>query len=243
VTEPNWFYTRTGDGGWTRLELPLGTGPEGPGVAVAPLPSFTLGLDLGQVSDYSALVLAETVRVDLPGPQSLLGYAVYHHELTAIRRYPLGTAYPDVVAHVVAVCAGLPAPPLLVVDRTGVGRPVVDLLVRARPRCRRLVPVTIVSGGGEAFQPDGSFHVAKTVLVGRVQVALQGDHLRTASGLPEAGTLKQELRGFKARITPAGNTVYGSPDWREGQHDDLVLATALAVWGAEYAANAVVQNF
>jgi hypothetical protein len=246
VTESkNWFYTRTADGaGWTRLELPLGGVPAGPGVAVAPLPTFTLGLDLGQVSDYSALVLAETVRVGAPGPQSLLGQAVYHHELTAIRRYPLGTAYPDVVAHVCAVCAGLPTPPLLVVDQTGVGRAVVDVFARARPRCRRLVPVTIVSGQGEAYQPDGSFHVAKTLLVGKVQVALQADHLRAAPELPEASTLVAELRGFKARITASGNTVFGAAaDWRENSHDDLVLATALSVWGAEYVANSMVQSF
>jgi hypothetical protein len=33
------------------------------------------------------------------------------------------------------------------------------------------------------------------------------------------------------KITPATNEVFGA--WREGQHDDLVLAVAIAVWQAE----------
>jgi hypothetical protein len=30
------------------------------------------------------------------------------------------------------------------------------------------------------------------------------------------------------KITPSGNEQYGA--WREGEHDDLVLAVALACW-------------
>jgi hypothetical protein len=33
------------------------------------------------------------------------------------------------------------------------------------------------------------------------------------------------------RITPATNEVFG--DWREGQHDDLVFALAMAAWVGE----------
>ena len=36
---------------------------------------------------------------------------------------------------------------------------------------------------------------------------------------------------FKRRITPAGNETMAS--WREADHDDLVLALALAVWWRE----------
>nr|MDQ3841713.1 hypothetical protein [Actinomycetota bacterium] len=49
--------------------------------------------------------------------------------------------------------------------------------------------------------------------------------------LPEAKTLTDELVGFRYKITQASNLTYES--WREGAHDDLVLALSLAVWEAE----------
>jgi hypothetical protein len=40
--------------------------------------------------------------------------------------------------------------------------------------------------------------------------------------------LTGELETFQVKITAAANDVYGT--WREGTHDDMVLATALAAW-------------
>jgi hypothetical protein len=39
------------------------------------------------------------------------------------------------------------------------------------------------------------------------------------------------MQNFKAKITASANETFEA--WREGQHDDLVLAVALAVWGGE----------
>ncbi len=49
-----------------------------------------------------------------------------------------------------------------------------------------------------------------------------------APELPEAETLMNELLNFEVKITAAANDVYGA--WREGTHDDLVLAVALTCW-------------
>jgi hypothetical protein len=38
---------------------------------------------------------------------------------------------------------------------------------------------------------------------------------------------------MRVKITPSGNEQYGA--WREGEHDDLVLAVALACWGVRKA--------
>jgi hypothetical protein len=38
---------------------------------------------------------------------------------------------------------------------------------------------------------------------------------------------------MRVKTTPSGNEQYGA--WREGEHDDLVLAVALACWGARKA--------
>jgi len=52
--------------------------------------------------------------------------------------------------------------------------------------------------------------------------------LKIASQLPEADTLTRKLQNFQVKITGAANDTYGA--WREGTHDDLVLAAALALW-------------
>ena len=46
-----------------------------------------------------------------------------------------------------------------------------------------------------------------------------------------AETLKQELLNFRVKVNVS--TAHDSYEaWREGDHDDLVLATGLALWGA-----------
>jgi hypothetical protein len=62
---------------------------------------------------------------------------------------------------------------------------------------------------------------------------LQTRRLQIASGLPEAPLLVKELENFRVNVSLARND---SPEsWREGQHDDLVLAAALAAWTGERA--------
>ena len=79
------------------------------------------------------------------------------------------------------------------------------------------------------------YRVPKRELVTILQVALQAKRLRIAEGLPLAELLVKELRGFRVRITATGHAKFGNDvgEWREADHDDLVLATALAVWRVE----------
>ena len=41
----------------------------------------------------------------------------------------------------------------------------------------------------------------------------------------------REVEQFSRKTTDAGHDTYAA--WREGQHDDLVLALALALWSGE----------
>ena len=80
------------------------------------------------------------------------------------------------------------------------------------------------------MRDDGAhdWHVPKRELVGASQMLLQTRRLHIARKLAEAETLTQELRNFKMKITVSANMQLEA--WREGQHDDLVLAGALASW-------------
>lgn len=179
---------------------------------------FFLGLDLGQAADSSALALVETPHRRRDAPLH-----VRH-----LMRYPLGTSYPAIVDD---VAERLVRPPLvgqveLIVDGSGVGRPVVDLF---RKELRRVIAVTITAAGKAHRDEQNYWRVSKRDLIGGLQVALQTERLRIAAGIAEAPVLVHELQNYEVRITDSANDTYNA---RTGQHDDLVLALALACWRA-----------
>ena len=46
--------------------------------------------------------------------------------------------------------------------------------------------------------------------------------------------IRDRFQNFRATISLTGRDSYGAgEDWREGRHDDLVLATAMAAWYGE----------
>jgi hypothetical protein len=152
--------------------------------------------------------------------------------LRHLQRFELGTPYPQIVERVGAM---LRAEPLrgrrrsLVVDATGVGAGVVDMFVHAG-----LYPIPISIHGGDTvhYQRPG-YRVPKRDLVGAVQILLQSERLKIVRSLPEAATLRTELQNFRVKIDP--RTAHDSySHWREADHDDLVLATALAAWFREF---------
>ena len=58
-----------------------------------------------------------------------------------------------------------------------------------------------------------------------------GGDLGISRSLKEADLLVDELNNFKARVTLVRDATVES--WREGPHDDLVLAIGLAAWRGE----------
>jgi hypothetical protein len=156
---------------------------------------YIIGLDLGQEHDYTALaVLSHT-----PGDDNL---AIPH-----LQRFLLHTPYPEIVtavARLASVPLLLQAP--LIVDQTGVGRPVVDML-RNAVGAARIIPVTITSGQTASVQPDGSRHVPKKDLVTCMVSLMEDRRLKVARDLAETRALTEELLNFQMQITPAANTV------------------------------------
>ncbi len=178
-----------------------------------------MGVDLGQSHDYTAVSVVE--RAELRGEWAL--------RLRHLERVELGTPYPDVVARVTAVTQGraLAGRCELVVDGTGVGRPVVDLLRRARPGCG-ILPVVVTAGDRERCE-GGYWRVPKRDLMVRMQVMFQKGELQIARGLKWGPALAAEMTAMQVKVTASGREQYGC--WREGTHDDLVFAVALACWG------------
>jgi len=180
---------------------------------------FYIGLDLGQASDYTALLIMEEV----PDP----GGNIYHvRRLERIR----GEPYPNVAEKVKAIMASpvLAYKTDLVVDQTGVGRPVVDLLRQAG-----LDPVAVSIHGGATVSREGhDLKVPKRDLVGVLQVLLQSGRFKVSNKLKLGPVLQAEMLNFKVKIDPiTAHDSYSA--WRDNEHDDLVLSAALAAWWAE----------
>lgn len=198
-------------------------------------PAYIVGVDLGQAFDHTAVcVLQQDSKLE-PGPRGET--ITCRYQARHLERFTLGTPYPAqverigaIVAHIGKV-AGLRSGSTLlrlVVDQTGVGRPVVDMLRKAGH-----APLAVSIHGGDQTTRDGSeWRVPKRELVSVLQVLLQSKRLQVASELAHAETLVREMLAFKVEISKTGHDSYGN-DWRENDHDDLVLAASLAAWAGE----------
>jgi hypothetical protein len=189
-----------------------------------------VGVDLGQSRDYSTIAVIE--RAELRGEYDYAWRAwrkEIAYRLRMLSRIPLGTPYPDVVRRIVQVTEAkeLGGESHLIVDATGVGRPVIDLLREERPPAT-LLPV-LVSGAAQETTSDGFYLVPKRDLIVGLQVLFQQGRLQMARDLEHANDFVEELLGMEVKVTLAGREVFGA--WREGRHDDLVFAVALACWG------------
>ena len=194
--------------------------------------NYFVGLDLGQKQDPTALAVVEWA--EYVGAWDAVAFE--HRKETSLslrhlERMPLGTPYPEVVYRVGCTMrsrqlAGAERR-YLVVDGTGVGPAVVDLLLLEDLQAK-LWPVTITSGDTERYA-DGYYRVPKRDLIVGLQVLMQQCGLQIAEGMKEGATLAREMAEMRVKISGSGNEQFGA--WRSGEHDDLVLAVALACWG------------
>ena len=198
---------------------------------------FYVGLDLGQSADYTALAVVQVVKVaEQPGKIS----SSLH--LRHLERYPLRTPYTSIADGVAALMRSeqlnrdeydpsrrrtARSTTQLYVDKTGVGAGVTDLL---KAKGLYFTPITI--HGGEKVHREGwTYNVPKKDLVAALEVPFDTGTLKVAEGLKLWPTLKAELLNFRRKQNQ--KTAHISFEhWREGDHDDLVLACALACWGA-----------
>lgn len=177
--------------------------------------NYTVGVDLGQSRDPTAIAVVRKLNT-APKPLFQVGH---------LERLPLGTPYPGVVSHVARM---LSRPPLkdkaeLVIDFTGVGRPVFDMFIG-----QGISPIGVTITAGEATSNEGLiWRVSKIILISRIQALLHDGRLKIHKDMPDAAALINELQDFRADVTDSGYWKFGA---RAGKHDDLVLALAIALW-------------
>jgi hypothetical protein len=180
----------------------------------------TVGVDVGQRRDPTAIVVAE--QEERRGTET-------HHMVRYLARLPLGTPYPAVAEWVAAVVSGVHAAtsgePILYVDATGVGTPIVDVLRAAGIGQLAQLKAVYFTHGDRRKVERGEVKCGKAWLVARLQALLQQGLLHLPRNA-EAEVLAQELLDFEIRVKEDANQRFGA--FRVGTHDDLVTALGLA---------------
>ena len=214
--------------------------PPSPPVFLQRGPSrFAVGVDLAQANDWTAVSVIEHKCGVLDRNTELerhCGIGVHPQvkteffDLRHIERVR-GVSYVDIVARLKSLmmtpplCGDGRTPPAeLIVDATGVGRGVADLISDSGLAFIGVV----ITGGNVTTHADGNFwHVSKLDLVSRLDGKLHSGALRIAAALKEAPNLAEELKNFRRAVSASGRATFGA---RATAHDDLVLSCALPSW-------------
>jgi hypothetical protein len=145
------------------------------------------------------------------------------YRIVWLGRLPLKTPYPAVVKRIGHIMSRLPRDASLVVDYGGVGRGIYDLVVDAG-----LSPIGVTMTGGFDVHWSGNIAtVPKSTLVSKLVARLHVGELVVHGDLADWPALRRELMNFRPEMTHSGHETWNA---RSGEHDDLVIATALCAW-------------
>jgi hypothetical protein len=199
-----------------------------------------VGVDLGQSKDPTTVAVVEQ-RKRVIAPQTPYSHvkaleAVLRTEpatyaIRILEKIPLGEAYPLQAHRVKQILARESVAvhnPDVWVDYTGVGRAVFDIF--KQERVPNIKATTITFGGQAGPNGHGGHSVPKVELVSKLQALMHTGRLSMPSSLPLGRAFRDELLDFRVTYTDVGNARFGA---REGTHDDLILAVALAVYGLD----------
>ena len=190
---------------------------------IKPIHTFFISADLGQTTDYTAISITERISNGVNAQGFINSFHLRH-----IERPPRGTEYPAIIDRLIEIYR---SPQLekqfkgVVIDLTGLGRPVYDMMKKAGFR-ESLYAISIT--GGNTVTRDGRiFNVPKRDLITNLQILFQNGAMQIAKGLKEADALVDELLTFQTKISDTGMDTYGA---RSGAHDDIVLSVAMGAW-------------
>lgn len=187
---------------------------------------YLAGLDLGKSNDFSALSITEKVITRYQGKvMSRIG--VNHLE-----RWSLGTSYVDIAERVANYFEDprLKIRGKLIVDKTGVGQPVMDILKKFGLKS---IGITITSGF-EVHEDDlGGFNVPKRDLVSALVLMYQANLIKVSSALSLLGVFNTQLEHFRVKQNRrTGNEIFEADS--DLVHDDVVISVALPCWYSRY---------
>ena len=205
--------------------------------------SFVIGVELGQVSDVTAIAVVESLTLPFlrteeirerrwvslrsvyqgPDGKEVREHPPVNFALRHLERIPAGVSYPEIVSRVQTLHGQL-RKPVTVLDGTGVGKAAVELFRKSG----FYASVFTLIAGDQVTQDGSNYRIPKRDVISSTQVLLQTGRLKIARSLPHAALLARELVNFRFKVGQERSE--DALDWRE---DDLVLALAIVAWEAE----------
>ena len=162
---------------------------------------FIIGVDLGQSSDYTAISVLERVPRFKEDKSAPINYPApiitceYHLRwLERIRH----KSYVEVVEEIrrITLHEEVLEESVMLVDSTGVGRGVLDIMIQERMR-----PIGItIHAGHRVSEYDGGFNIPKRDLVGSLQVLFQTGRIKIPQEIRLIDELVAEINTIKASL-------------------------------------------
>lgn len=201
---------------------------------------FHVGVDLGKRQDFTAVAVVEEC-VWAEGRRNPVDYAPVIQKTFSLRyteRVAKGTQYLRVVDKLRTMLeseAMRHDPVVLALDATGVGEPVFEMLqkmayevMKRRTQWLNLAGIVFTTGQKSHWDNFLCF-VPKSTLMTGMALVFEKKLLKIGRGLPGTTELLRELRGMRRSLSE------GRERWNGvGEHDDMVMALALALWGTTY---------
>lgn len=182
------------------------------------LDTLHFGLDIGQVSDHTAIVIAR--------PESRDGKI--HYIIHGQFRLELGLSFQQIEDEIISVWNHKAIPPgyekHLWCEAVGIGKPVAEKLRESI----HSVHAVFVTGGDRVEKLDvwqKEFSIPKAQLIANLQFLFGYKRIHLTPGR-DSEELVKELMNFDLKVTDAQNIQYGA--FKVGTHDDLVTALGLA---------------
>jgi hypothetical protein len=185
-----------------------------------------VGLDLGKRQDHTAIAAVElrwsygakdpATLHTAEHPKLLLSYSTrlpLDTETTRIPRFVRDTLQRYAPAY------GEPArTDTLLIDATGQGHTIVELIRKDQLKAR-IVPITLTGGQVDRQLKDGYHSLPRPDLLNTLKMLFELGNIQLLSTAPGFVDIERELVQFQ----PSGD---------QQEHDDLVMAFAMAVWQA-----------
>ena len=196
---------------------------------------FTLGVDLGQSIDPTAIALVERlvettgktewIAGNLQGAMNPRAELAVSYRCRAVELLPLGTKYQAITEHLARrfdYVSGL-GKTELVFDETG-ARAAGDMI---RAAIRNAIGATLTGSERDARIDSQRWSVSKANMVSGLLAGIENGDLELADDLTDIDTLKAHLTDLRRKISALGHLSFNA---REGSHDDYVTALGLAYW-------------
>ena len=176
--------------------------------------TIILGWDVAQTTDSSIIAVVES-----DGRPAM-------YWVRRIAKLPKGMPYDQQVIMARELVTQYKNPTLLI-DRTGVGLPICDMIVAGG---LNPLQVSLTAGDVTSRPEPGKINLPKRDLVAAITKTIQERRLKVVPGCENAALFRSELKNFQLKVSASGHNTYNAA---QGSHDDTITAIGLCLWHGE----------